>query len=128
MERFQSRSIFHLEVSMRKNSQGRCAGERPSRCQARGISGKVPKRKITKGNALNANRNQFLFVFRFFQLQLWMAFILTVVTSCGGTPENAGPQYGKKPASNGVPVYSFVVHPLYNPTKLFEAYQPLIDY
>ncbi len=36
-------------------------------------------------------------------------------------------QYSNTPAANTTPVYSFAVHPLYNPQKLFEAYQPLID-
>ncbi len=59
---------------------------------------------------------------------LWMALALIAITGCGGQPEYSGPQYGTLPANGGIPVYRFAVHPLYNPTKLFEAYQPLIDY
>jgi phosphonate transport system substrate-binding protein len=57
-----------------------------------------------------------------------MAFITLLAVSCTNIPENIGPQYGTAPAHQTVPVYSFAVHPLYNPAKLFSAYQPLIDY
>lgn len=43
-------------------------------------------------------------------------------------PETSGPIYARKPAVNGPPTYVFAVHPLHNPTKLSQAYQPLIDY
>lgn len=56
---------------------------------------------------------------------LVMALIWVAATNCDSP---AGPQYGNAPAHGNVPVYSFAVHPLHNPTKLFEAYQPLIDY
>ncbi len=56
---------------------------------------------------------------------LVMALIWVVTTNCDNP---AGPQYGNAPANGSVPVYSFAVHPLHNPTKLFETYQPLIDY
>lgn len=38
------------------------------------------------------------------------------------------PQYGDKPAESPKPLYRLAVHPLHNPSKLAEAYQPLIDY
>lgn len=44
------------------------------------------------------------------------------------TPAPQGPQYGGKPAETLKPLYRLAVHPLHNPSKLSEAYQPLIDY
>lgn len=40
----------------------------------------------------------------------------------------SGPKYGTKPVFSECPVYFFAVHPLHNPAKLFQAYQPLMDY
>jgi len=45
-----------------------------------------------------------------------------------GPPETRGPQYGKNPAFPSVPGYRLAVHPLHNPGKLMQAYQPLIEY
>lgn len=36
--------------------------------------------------------------------------------------------YSQTPPSNSVSVYRFAVHPLHNPQKLMEAYQPLINH
>ncbi|MBI5945622.1 MAG: phosphate/phosphite/phosphonate ABC transporter substrate-binding protein [Chloroflexi bacterium] len=62
----------------------------------------------------------------------WAIFTLTVLlgtlSSCGQQPEIAGPQFGTEPVSLEVPILSFAIHPLHNPAKLVEAYQPLIDY
>lgn len=57
-----------------------------------------------------------------------MALALMVAAGCNRAAENTGPQYGTTPQAVNVPVYTFAIHPLYNPTKLFEAYQPLIEY
>ena len=43
-------------------------------------------------------------------------------------PEDKPLQYSTTPLEISVPVYRFAVHPLHNPQKLSEAYQPLIDY
>jgi phosphonate transport system substrate-binding protein len=37
-------------------------------------------------------------------------------------------QYSSAPASAGIPVMRFAVHPLHNPQKLSAAYQPLVDH
>ena len=37
-------------------------------------------------------------------------------------------QYTSAPDSHDVPVYRLAIHPLYNPQKLSEAYQPLVDH
>lgn len=52
-----------------------------------------------------------------------------MLPSCGREAERLGPQFGARPASApGGSVYRFAVHPLHNPTKLIQAYQPLVDY
>jgi phosphonate transport system substrate-binding protein len=37
-------------------------------------------------------------------------------------------QYSKAPASSEVPVFRLAIHPLHNPRKLSQAYQPLVDH
>ncbi|MDP2723392.1 MAG: phosphate/phosphite/phosphonate ABC transporter substrate-binding protein [Bacteroidales bacterium] len=54
--------------------------------------------------------------------------IALVVMSCMQKNENSGPQYGVAPAFIELPVYSFAIHPLHNPNKLIQSYQPLINY
>lgn len=51
-----------------------------------------------------------------------------VLAACHRQEEPKGPQYSAAPAAAGGPVYRLAVHPLHNPTKLSEAYQPLVDY
>jgi len=57
-----------------------------------------------------------------------LALLFGTLTGCNREPEGRGPQFGTKPQPGGVPVYHLAVHPLYNPAKLMQAYQPLIDY
>ena len=47
---------------------------------------------------------------------------------CHEEPEDQGPRFGEKPPSEDVPVYKLAVHPLHNPAKLLQAYQPLVDF
>jgi phosphonate transport system substrate-binding protein len=47
---------------------------------------------------------------------------------CNQTPQNQEPKYDNSPVRQNDAVYSFAVHPLHNPQKLNQAYQPLIDY
>ncbi len=51
-----------------------------------------------------------------------------ILFECNKGAKEQGPQYGQKPLTQGLPVYVFAVHPLYNPTKLVQLYQPLMDY
>ena len=62
----------------------------------------------------------------------WMALLLVPVlwllASCEDrSSSQQGPKYEDAPNSEKQ-VYGFAVHPLHNPRKLTEAYQPLIDY
>jgi phosphonate transport system substrate-binding protein len=59
---------------------------------------------------------------------LYYLFFVILITSCTKKSESRGPRYGKAPEIGGVAVYHFAVHPLYNPIKLIQVYQPLIDY
>jgi phosphonate transport system substrate-binding protein len=57
-----------------------------------------------------------------------LALLFGTLSGCNREPEGHGPQLGTRPSSPGVPVYRLAVHPLHNPAKLIQAYQPLIDY
>lgn len=57
-----------------------------------------------------------------------MLFIVWLFSSCHPQPKATGPKYSDVPSSQTIPVYHFAVHPLHNPTKLSETYQPLMDY
>lgn len=51
-----------------------------------------------------------------------------LAAGCDRAPERAGgPVYGKGPGA-AVPTVRFAVHPLHNPSKLTEAYQPLVEH
>lgn len=47
---------------------------------------------------------------------------------CNPNPIKKGPVYTVDSIVSTVPVYCFAVHPLHNPTMLFQSYQPLIDH
>lgn len=54
---------------------------------------------------------------------------LLLLAACdGGSQQAAGPQYRSAPAAAAAPVYRLAIHPLHNPEKLTEAYQPLVDH
>ena len=57
-----------------------------------------------------------------------LALLVGVLCACNREPESQGPQFRPKPPSPEVPVYRLAVHPLHNPSKLIQAYQPLVDY
>jgi phosphonate transport system substrate-binding protein len=54
--------------------------------------------------------------------------LLGILTGCSREPEGKGPQFGTKPVSRDIPVFRLAVHPLHNPGKLVQAYEPLIAY
>jgi phosphonate transport system substrate-binding protein len=63
----------------------------------------------------------------FFEIIILVIFFGTL-SGCTKGSENQGPQFESTPLTQDVPIYHFAVHPLFNPVKLVEAYQPLIDY
>lgn len=62
------------------------------------------------------------------QIRIYLLLLILVFAGCKQEPQNNGPRYGTAPPAGGPPIYSFAVHPLHNPVKLSQAYQPLIDY
>ncbi|MBI5020400.1 MAG: phosphate/phosphite/phosphonate ABC transporter substrate-binding protein [Ignavibacteriales bacterium] len=54
--------------------------------------------------------------------------VIGIFMGCDKKSENQGPKFGTKPVSSKTAIYHFAVHPLYNPAKLVEAYEPLVDY
>ncbi len=64
-------------------------------------------------------------------LALWLSLALALVwmiSICKREPQSAGPKYGDSSPFQTTLVYHFAVHPLYNPTRMMQAYQPLLDY
>ncbi len=59
-----------------------------------------------------------------------MTLLLTSFTGCNkGHDENEyKPLYSKTPIFTQKSIYIFGVHPLHNPKRLFEVYQPMVDY
>ncbi len=53
--------------------------------------------------------------------------LLLLGLGCEQEPQTPGPKYGVASPDTAA-AYHFAVHPLHNPTKLTQAYQPLIDY
>jgi phosphonate transport system substrate-binding protein len=54
---------------------------------------------------------------------------IALLGACERSPETpVGPRYGDQPHTVERPLYRLAVHPLHNPKKLSEAYQPLIDH
>ncbi len=67
----------------------------------------------------------------FFIMRQTLGFILAVIvlfSGCKPKPQPSGPKYGESLVSQTKQVYHFAVHPLHNPAKLLESYQPLMDY
>jgi phosphonate transport system substrate-binding protein len=59
---------------------------------------------------------------------IYLLFFVLIITKCTNKSENSGPHYQTTSGQNVKHLYSFAVHPLYNPDKLMQTYQPLIDY
>jgi phosphonate transport system substrate-binding protein len=56
-----------------------------------------------------------------------MVLAALLMAGCGQASEERPLRYSAAPETGAAPVYRLAVHPLHNPTKLGEAYQPLID-
>lgn len=54
--------------------------------------------------------------------------LVTTLSSCDSEPEGKGPQFAEQPLAVDTPLYTLAIHPLHNPAKLVQAYQPLIDF
>ena len=58
----------------------------------------------------------------------YLLLLVLTVLGCVQHPEKPVLRYGEEPDDIEIPVYSFAVHPLHNPSKIIHDYQPLIDY
>ena len=52
---------------------------------------------------------------------------LVTVVACDSSTKQAGPRYADAPVAGEMKVLHFAVHPLHNPNKLVQTYQPLLD-
>lgn len=48
--------------------------------------------------------------------------------ACKQDSQSSGPKYSNTPVVHLIQSYNFAVHPLHNPAKMMQSYQPLIDY
>lgn len=84
----------------------------------------MPRGCRTSARTGSGGRDEFL---RRRPPHLGLLVIVALSVRCKQEPA-PGPQFAAHPASTPKATYSFVVHPLYNPTRLIQVYQPIIDY
>lgn len=63
-----------------------------------------------------------------FRIGIAALMAMLVLGGCSPAEPERAPAYSDKAPEGSVPVYRFAVHPLYNPHKLLNTYQPLMDY
>jgi phosphonate transport system substrate-binding protein len=73
------------------------------------------------------NSNHWGFANRLIRLNVSL-FALAGLTACEPQTAPQGPVYADTPAAQAEHVYRLAVHPLHNPARLMQAYQPLADY
>lgn len=61
-------------------------------------------------------------------IMIFALLLCSILSGCKEESPAPLPQLGASPPRAALPVYALAVHPLHNPAKLTEAYQPLIDY
>lgn len=68
--------------------------------------------------------------YKFYFAIFFICFFPIFLFSCEKqNSEDYSPEYSDKPVSElSLKIYVFGVHPLHNPERLFEVYQPLVDY
>lgn len=54
--------------------------------------------------------------------------LILIVAGCSEKPAETPLQYSSAPIGNDTPIYRLAPHPLYNPQKLSETFQPLVDH
>jgi phosphonate transport system substrate-binding protein len=59
---------------------------------------------------------------------LYFLLVAFALAACDQQPAEKPMQYSHAPIGTQIPVYHLVPHPLYNPKKLSETIQPLVDY
>lgn len=79
-----------------------------------------------KQNASETDRFLMRKIRRHFLRQLFLL-PLAIMAACDSSTKPAGPRYVDAPTAGEIKVLYFAVHPLHNPKKLVQTYQPLID-
>jgi phosphonate transport system substrate-binding protein len=80
----------------------------------------------SRANILNKNNNKWIFYIK--KQNLIFIFFIIFLSGCEQQPTDNVIQYTTSPSNNSLITYRFAIHPLHNPQKLFESYQPLVDY
>ena len=62
------------------------------------------------------------------KLNLVFIFFIILLSACEQQAIDNTVKYSISPLNSAIVTYRFAIHPLHNPKKLFESYQPLIDY
>lgn len=62
------------------------------------------------------------------KLIILLASLAILLTACDQAPPDNAVQYSAVPSKDAEVMYRLAIHPLHNPQKLFEAYQPLVDF
>ncbi len=62
------------------------------------------------------------------QCALMLLAALTSISGCARDPDESGPRYATVPLLDGAREYRVAIHPLHNPSRLSQAYQPLLAY
>lgn len=57
----------------------------------------------------------------------WLIAVLLLAAGCKQDQKCTGPVYQNHPEGGPEVIYHFAIHPLHNPAKLAEVYQPLLD-
>ncbi len=62
--------------------------------------------------------------------RVWILLWLLTLALTGCSQELSGPvpRYAAAPSDRTAPIHAFAIHPLHNPKKLMQAYQPLVDH
>lgn len=87
----------------------------------------IAKSKLSVESAKNIKRKTQHSLNGIFFFCFCLIFLL-IISGCSQKPKAKGPVFGESPVSQTIPVYHFAVHPLHNPAKLIEEYQPLMEY
>jgi len=67
--------------------------------------------------------------YSYFFISAILVYLSLILSACDNEGAlSKGPQYAAAPSKDSNTIYRLAIHPLHNPKKLIEAYQPLINY
>lgn len=79
-------------------------------------------------SVVNANKSAFTVYLKVCIILIYISIILLTASCDKQESKTKGPTYSNIPAAGSKTTYYFAIHPLYNPQKLSESYQPLMEY